>query len=784
MLKRILYTLLYFIPLINFSQDFSQLWEGHFSYLNVKDVSKGNDKIYAAAENAIFVYDLNTNETETISTINGLSGETISKIHYSEAFGLLVIGYENGLLEIVSDTNEDVLTVIDILEKQTIPPTDKQINHFNEHNDVVYISTDYGISVYNLNNLEFGDTYFIGNSGGQIAVMETAIFEDYIYAACQNNNGLKKALYTSDNLIDYQQWQSIAGGNFSNAHTINEKLFVINNNRNTYQVIDDSLVQLFTFTDSPLDLNSTFNNLIVTTNNNVYIYDDDFILLSTLPIPEEYDTNFTSATLVTNDDVYIGTSNYGLLKTSLANSLEFVEIHPDGPLLNNSFSIDATQNNLWVTFGEYTDEFNPYPLNKRGISRLMNEEWTNISEDSVLNAVNLNKITINPNNSSQVFISSFFDGILELNENAPTILHDNTNSGLESLTLPNNPTYIDIRVAGSNFDNNGVLWCLTALVDNALKSYNPSTNQWQSYSFSSIIEDPFSEKGFKEVVIDNNGNKWLSSYWNGIIGVKTNGGSASFVNIVGEADGGNLPTTVVTALKIDNNNQLWVGTKKGLRVLYNPDSAFNEENPSVDEIIVIDDGIPNELLYQQFISDIEVDGANNKWIGTISTGLYFFSENGQETIYHFTKDNSPLPSNNILDLSIDDSNGKVYIATDNGLVAFKSGGSKSNTDLESVFAYPNPVRPTFNIVDEKIKIKDLSENVNIKITDIEGNLVAEAQSNTNLRYKGYNLEIDGGTAFWNGKNLANNVVASGVYVVLLSDLDTLETKVLKLMVIR
>ncbi len=81
-------------------------------------------------------------------------------------------------------------------------------------------------------------------------------------------------------------------------------------------------------------------------------------------------------------------------------------------------------------------------------------------------------------------------------------------------------------------------------------------------------------------------------------------------------------------------------------------------------------------------------------------------------------------------------------------------------------------------------IKDISENINIKITDIEGNLVAEAQSNANLRYKGYNLEIDGGTAFWNGKNLANNVVTSGVYLVLLSDLDTLETKVLKLMVIR
>ena len=94
------------------------------------------------------------------------------------------------------------------------------------------------------------------------------------------------------------------------------------------------------------------------------------------------------------------------------------------------------------------------------------------------------------------------------------------------------------------------------------------------------------------------------------------------------------------------------------------------------------------------------------------------------------------------------------------------------------------MRPNFNINDEKIKIKGVTGNVNIKITDIEGNLVAEAQSNVNLRYKGYNLEIDGGTAYWNGKNLANNTVASGVYVVLFSDFDSFETKVSKIMIIR
>lgn len=784
MLKKFIFTLLLLIPLLNFSQDFSQLWEGHFSYLNVKDVSQGNGKIYAAAENAVFVYDLNTGEMETISTINGLSGETISKIYYSEVFGLLLIGYETGLVEIVSDTNDDVLTVIDILDKPTIPPTEKKINHFYEFNDSVYISTDYGISVYNLRNLEFGDTYFIGNAGGQISVKQTTVFGDYIYAACQNNMGLKKAAHASNNLIDFQQWQTVVGGNFLASQTLNGKVYVIRNSKTIYELVNDSLIELFTYTDLPLDVKSVNNNLIVTTENDVFVYDSDFNLLSNVPVSSEFDTNFTSGILGSDTEIYIGTTDYGILKTTIGNTEDFEEIHPKGPLLNTSFSIEASQNNAWVTYGDYTISYNPSPLRRRGISHLMEDEWVNIPYDSVFGAVNLNDISVNPYNNNQVFISSFASGILELDGDVPTILHDQDNSGLESLVVPTNPNVISVRVSGTNFDENGVLWSVTALVERALKSYDPSTNQWQGYSFSEIIGNPFDELGFGDLVIDNNGNKWIAGYRTGLIGVKTNGGSAIIKNIVGEESEGNLPANNITALQVDNSNQLWIGTSNGLRIVYNTESIFSEDEPRAEEIIILDDGIPKELMYQQFISDIEVDGSNNKWIGTISTGLFYFSENGQETIFHFTKDNSPIPSNNIIDVSIDDSSGKVYIATDKGLVAFKAGGSKPKSDLENAYVYPNPVRPAFNIEQEKVKIKDVSENVNIKITDIEGNLVAEAQSNSTLRYKGYNLEIDGGTAFWNGKNFANNTVASGVYLVLLSDLDTLETKVLKLMVVR
>jgi hypothetical protein len=246
----------------------------------------------------------------------------------------------------------------------------------------------------------------------------------------------------------------------------------------------------------------------------------------------------------------------------------------------------------------------------------------------------------------------------------------------------------------------------------------------------------------------------------------------------------NLPTTAIKSLALDKNNVLWIGTYRGLRVLYNTSNFFSNNAVRTEPIIIIEDGLPKELLAQQFITDIIVDGSNNKWVSTADAGVFYLSASGQNTIYQFTKENSPLPSNGVNDMALDSENGVVYFGTNRGLVAFNTGGSSTSSSLKDVYIYPNPVRPDFNISEDKIKIKNISENVNIKITDIEGNLVAEAQSNINLRYRGYNLEIDGGIAYWNGKNLANKNVSSGVYVVLFSDFDTFETRVSKIMIIR
>lgn len=777
MIKKLIVFIIFLMPLIQNAQDFSALWKGYFSYYNTSQVIQGNNKVYAVADNAIFSFDLISNDIKELTTVNGLSGNVISNIYYSETYQLLVIGYESGLIEIAFDNDDEILTILDIVERPTIPATQKRINHFNPSGNLLYIATGYGISVYNLERLEFGDTYFIGNNGSQIQVNQTTIFGNYIYAACSGgDNGLRKGEVTSPNLIDFQNWQTIVIGDYVAIETVSDKLYTVNTNRQIYQVNNDVLNNaLFQYDSVPLEVNNVSGNLVVTTSNNVFVYTNNFVTISQVALTPDFLTSYKSATLDANY-IYIATNNFGVLKTPILSPITFEEIRPVGPLSNSSFSLKADANGVWVTFGEYSQFFNPYTNggpHRRGISHLKNNQWINTPFSDVFDAKNLNTIIPNPLKPNQVFISSFFNGLLELNDEIPTKLYNQTNSGLELNAIDN----VDIRVGGAVFDADGLLWTLSSLVNEPLKSFNPNNNQWNSYSLNSVDE----LANYSDLIIGNDGTIWAGSQGAGLIGFKKNGANPTVKNINSEAD--NFPTPYVKALAMDKNNQLWIGTFTGLRVLYNT-SSFFEEDVKVDEIIILEDGIAKELLFQQFITDIEVDGSNNKWIGTADSGLFYLSADGQNTIFHFTTTNSPIPTNFISDISLDSANGIVYIATSKGLVSFRAGGSNAFESLQNAFIYPNPVRPGFNMVDQKVKIKDISENVNIKITDIEGNLVAEAQSRVNRRYNGSNLEIDGGTAFWNGKNLANNVVASGVYLVMLSDLDTFETKVLKLMVIR
>jgi glutaredoxin-related protein len=766
-----------------FAQDFSKTWNQYFSYLDISVLTQSENKIYAAAENAIFTYDKQTFEVTTISSVQGLSGDNISALIYIEGSNLLMVGFENGLIQILNENTKDVLNVVDIIDKQTILPDKKKINNFLLFNNTIYISADFGISEYSINQLEFGDTFFIGDNGSQLAINEIAVFEGYFYAA--TGSGIRRALTSNPNLIDFQQWQTFAPGNWTEINQVGTKLYAAATDYRVYNVMGVTVNSLELFPTPILDLSAFNNQLAVTTSQISKITDENYVFINSYAASDYNNTNFSNTLISNLNSIYLGTKGqvsigkegYGMLKAIVTDNQTFEEIHPSSPLLNRIFQIDLSAGQIWAVHGSFAANYGfNGGIQKTGVSRFKNSEWQNIPYDTLNQAVPdpfyINHVLINKFNSNKAYISSYWTpGYLELQNSDLINLYTEDNSSLDK--------FVDVfyLLMTANYDANNALWVTNGRVDKALNKF--ADGVWQGIDLSQIIANPTVNLGFSEVDFDADGNVFMGTSNFGVISYNVSNGELN--NIIGDEN--NMPSNDVRAIRVDRSNQVWVGTNEGLRIIFDP-SSFANGNPQVESIIFLEDGIASELFFFQYINDIEVDGTNNKWIGTLDNGAFYISSDGQSTIFNFTKDNSPLPSNDILDIKINETTGEVFFATDKGMVSFKGTSSAPQDNLENAYVFPNPVRPGFNMEQDKIKITGLSSNVNVKITDIEGNLVTEAESRSNGKFKSFNLEIDGGTALWNGRNLANKVVASGVYVILLNDLETFETKVLKVMLIR
>ncbi len=752
--------LLLFLPLCLFSQDFSNQWTGHYSYFQVNDTYATENKVYVASENAVFIYDTDTRTSETFSTVNGLSGETITTIYHSLVYDITVIGYGNGLLELL--IGDEVRTFVDIVEKPTIPPTQKRINHFFEYQDKLYIATAFGIVEFNLERIEFGDTFFVGPGGSQINITGTTVFGNSIYATSANN-GILTADVNNSNLVDFNQWTTVITGGYNGITLFNDQVLIWENNNLVRRLEGTVLTTVVTVATNVVDASISSEGLIVVELDRVTLLDTTFQEVTSIRSTTE-DSFLVNTAVSLNNNIYIGTESRGLLEIDLNNQNVKNSVSPEGPLLNFAFGLEALNDNLWVVFGQYDSNFNPFPLRQRGISKLTPNGWLNISKDDVLGATSLSHITINPNNENQVFISSLSSGLLEINDNVVTNLYNNLNSDFEAF-FEDNPDFVFLN--GSVFDNAGNLWINNSRVDDGLKRFTPGSTRTLNVDLSEIIPNPTRNLGFSDTVIDREGNLFFGGWDSGIIGYNPDTGN--LIQLSGESEGSNLPSDYVLALEVDRNNQLWVGTFRGIRVLFNTSGVFQQSNPRASQIIILDDeGVPQELLFDQTITDIEVDGSNNKWVATASSGVFYFNPDGQETLAHFTKDNSPLPTNNIRDISIDNSTGSVYFATALGLLEFKGTATGPESNLENVVAFPNPVRPGFN---GSVTIKGLTSRANVKITDIEGNLVYEEIS-------------EGGSIRWDTTAFGRHKVASGVYLILVTGEDQAETTVSKLLIVR
>jgi ligand-binding sensor domain-containing protein len=758
---RILFFLIICSQLI-FAQG-NQLWKSYYSYNEIVDVESGLNTTYAATSNSIFYKNLQVNELNIINSVSGFKPETITAIHHSDVFNKTIAGNSNGLLLIVN-ADGSVTKKVDIIEEAPVAPNIKKINDLYEYNGKLYISCDYGISVLNLATSEFESTYFIGPAGEEVKVLQTTVLNDELYAVT-SAYGIRKGSLSNPFLYDFAQWQTFDTGYWSGIVTTNNQLVAMNANSKTYKYNGTLFQEILNQAQNGLKLKTNGEEVIVTTRNNIYVLNNLFVQIAHITSIPGFTVNFTAATVVDNQ-VFVGTEKDGLFSTFITNLTIFENISPNGPVRNYIFRVKKAPNYLWAVYGDYTREYNPYELDEFGVSKYSKDTgWETIPYNDLFQAKSISDLVINPNNPNEVYASSFFSGLLKINNSGVT-LYNNVNTapnGLESLVLsPPNPSYVDIRINSPAFDKNGNLWVTNALVDKGIKVLR-STGQWQSYNLNGIVSNITSPR-YGSMAIDRNNTKWISGYNNGLIAFNDQQNNKfiiiDFVN-------GNLPGRVVNCVAIDNRNQLWIGTEKGLRIISSVDRFLTENELTTTSIIIQEGDLAQELFYQQTILDIVVDGANNKWVSIADGGVFLVSSNGQETIYRFTKNNSPLPSNNVVDIEIDGVTGEVYFATDNGMVSFLGTSTKPSDSLADVFVYPNPVRPNFT---GTVKIAGLTDKANVKITDIEGNLVFETTSS-------------GGTIEWDRTAFGSHKVASGVYMVFVASQDGLDSTVKKVMII-
>jgi hypothetical protein len=761
----------HFLPLflllfcLNISAQGNQQWGSYFSYTNIVDIAESNSRFFAAAESAMFVQNTVSGELKTITSIDGLKAEGITAIYHSSEFNRTLVGNSNGLLLIIN-SNNSIVARRGIVEETTVVATRKKINSFYESNGLVYICTDFGIVEFNLQTLEFGDTYYLGPSGREIPVRQVAINNGTIYAATYDGFGIRKAAVTNPNLNDFNQWQTILNGFYwDGIVTYNGELIGATNYGPIFRIADNgTTTTVATLPPGVTDMRIANGFMVITGASNVNVYNDQLTRVAQInAIPGETDVITYSCATIIGQTLYIGTQQRGVYTVPMNFSAAFDNITPDGPLRNNIFSIQKSRNNLWAVYGSYNYLYVPQ-FEQYGVSKFTSQGWLNIPYNALSvfgPVVSISDITIHPNREREVYLNSFHNGLLKLEDDVPVQIYTDvtpTNTKLEPIGPGVDRS---IRINGGTFDSAGNLWMTNSRIEKPLKVLMANGN-WEEYGFADVMAFPNDEYG--KLAIDKNGTKWIPTFVNGLIAFnETLNNKAIAVNV----DNG-LPVVYVKCVEIDNSNRLWIGTVNGLRIIQSVDRFLTENTLEATNIVFLEDGVAQELMNEQSITDIKTDGSNNKWIGTAGAGAFLVSPDGQSTLFHFTKDNSPLPSNNINDIEIDNNTGEVYFATDRGMVSYKGTSTSAEDDLSNVYVYPNPVRPGF---EGDVKISGLIDRATIKITDIEGNLVYETTS-------------EGGTILWDTRAFGKYKVRSGVYMIFISSEDATMTKVKKVMIVR
>lgn len=743
-------------------------WRDELPYNQLIALAESNDFIYAATPYSVLSYHKNTAVFERISKVNGLSDFGVKTIAYTKNYNTLLIAYTNSNIDLIKDGK--IINLSDIKRKSILG--NKTIYNILFVNQFAYLSCGFGIVVVDILKEEIKDTYYLSNSGNSIKVYDLAILDNEFFVATEN--GIYRAGITNPNLANFANWTKLNHLPFPNDpynHIEKFQNYLVAN-----RLTNISNDQFFAVTKSNwIAMTCPINEK----TQGLYVFDDKLYSVHPSAIGlfntnfefirrlDSYGQSFSANPQLgailksANQKFYIADKLQGLVISS--DLLNFTPNVLNGPRSTSVYDLSVYGTKAAIASGGRDESFGNVYMND-GVFSYSDGMWTNFYKTqtpALDTAIDFVCVDVNKNNTEEFAVGTWGKGVYTFNENGFDKAYGKHNSSLTP-----NSTYSHImRIGGVAYDSKNNLWVASA-VSNALLHKRDPSGKWTAFELGA-----WSAQDIKDIHIDKQDNIWiLLRKGNTNLAFVFDEKQASGQQLKGltnAAGKGRIPGTQLLSVAHDLDGEIWLGTDEGIGVIYQPQNIFGTGDYDAQKIIVERDGYAQYLLESEKVKAIAVDGANRKWVGTERAGVFLLSADGREEIHHFTAENSPLYSNNINAIGLNE-NGEVFIGTENGLLVYRGSSSVSNPSFSDVYAFPNPVRPDYK---GAIAIRGLSRDAYVKITDISGRLVFEMLS-------------EGGQAIWSGENMNGQRVNTGIYLVFIANTDGTESIVSKIMFIQ
>ena len=456
-------------------------------------------------------------------------------------------------------------------------------------------------------------------------------------------------------------------------------------------------------------------------------------------------------------------------------------LQPGGPKYNWFYESKFVNGKLYTTGGQFLSGI--VGMGHPGTIQVFDgNEWTlypqDINNTTGFRYVDINCIDVDPTDPTHIAVGGR-SGLYEFKNSIMKAYHYKDNSPLRPAWNHTNNTEHDnsfTLVHGIKYDKDGNLWVLNSQAKNINLLQLTKEGKWNKFTKKELYnKNEIGCEGLRCAMIDSRGLLWfINTSWENPavfcydIWMDTLYKYDSFIN----QDGVTYNTNVlIYNITEDKSGNIWIATNKAI-FYFSKEDIENFNFNLYQEKIPRNDGTDyaDYLLTGLSSRCIRVDGGGRKWVGTEGNGLFLISEDNMTQVHHFTTSNSPLISDNILDVSINGTTGEVFILTDKGLCSYMSDATTPNEEMttDNVWAYPNPVTPDYT---GPITITGLSYDADVKIVSTNGALINQGRSN-------------GGTYTWDGYDSKGRRVASGIYMVVTATSNGEKGTVCKIAIVR